>query len=234
MANYVLKRTCGGKVASEPTIFGRRPLTTALGCIVKYWPAPFLLVLSGLASGCATSRPVESSHPYASELLAPCVTRAPLYLYAENERQSFWVHKQRMVSYQYSDEGRIERVYHPNHIVPAGTTIRGEGLSLESSMSMAAGIVINGTVELPSGVRLAVRDLVESVAIDLVEWQEEHGRMAVPSEKDYIRRVTARSAPWCAGVGADGGGGRDNASGSAALQPNYAFKRTAGRGYRVS
>lgn len=157
------------------------------------------LAVAVLLTGCATSRLVSHIHPHANELLIACTTDRPLYLYRSETRQPYDVFKQQHISFQYTDEGRVQIVREANYVLPAGTRILGEQLTLEHSMGLTAGVVIYGTATLTSGEVLSVRGVVESVAVDLVEWQEQNGAMSMPTTSDYLARVSTRIAPWCPG-----------------------------------
>jgi len=156
------------------------------------------LAAMGLLIGCATSRQITDLHPYAKALLSSCVTDVPLFLYRSDARQPFYPHRYKLVSYKYTEFKRIENVYEPEAILPAGTTVRGERLSLEHSMSIAAGITIYGTAVLPSGERVQLVSVIENVGGNLIEWQKKHGLMSLPSTEDYVARASVSSAPWCA------------------------------------
>lgn len=101
------------------------------------------------------------------------------------------------VSYQSGAAGWVEIVRDADHVLPPGTTIRAKRVALDHSMSISAGITLHGTAELSSGEELPVRDVIENVAVDLADWQEEHGAMSLPSTKDYVARASVRHPPWC-------------------------------------
>jgi len=152
-------------------------------------------MLSILIAGCATTEDVTSRHMHARSLMEPCVATEASYLYASENSQYFTVFRSKMVSYRGASQKRI--VSEPDHILTAGTVFKGSHLALEHSMTVAAGIWLYGTATTPNEEVYKVRDLIETVGIDLVEWQAEHGAFSRPAASDYLARVSQQQAAWC-------------------------------------
>jgi hypothetical protein len=129
--------------------------------------------------------------------MAPCIATETSYVYASESSEYFSVFRSKMVSYRYRGDSRERIVREPDHVLPAGTVFEGSHLALEHSMTVAAGIWLYGTATTPAGEVYKVRDLMESVAINLVEWQAENGPLSRPATADYLARVSQQQAAWC-------------------------------------
>ena len=155
------------------------------------------LGLCVVVAGCATTHDVTSRHVHARSLMEPCISGETSYAYASEGSEYFSVLRSKMVSYRYRGDSLERIVREPDHVLPAGTVFEGTHLALEHSMTAAAGIWLFGTATTPGGDVHRVRGLVESVAIDLVDWQAKNGALSRPATAVYLARVSQQQAAWC-------------------------------------
>lgn len=144
-------------------------------------------------SGCASIRDVTSQHTHKASLMEACVSSISTYLYGSAVSGTYAVFATPIESYRGSNFERVVDL--PDHELPPSTIYEGSRLTLEHSTTVAAGIWLYGTATTPGGGVYQVRDLVETVAIDLVDWQRRHGRSSRPSTDDHLATVDTERAP---------------------------------------
>jgi hypothetical protein len=157
----------------------------------------YVVVLSTLAAlcGCSVAHDISDTHPYSKSLLVTCTTNWPIYLYGSRWESAYWVFTEKIKGFV--GPAQIAEVSEPALTLPPGTTITGTHLKYESTFGTGPAIWIYGIAHPPSGEDQRVRDVVEDVGVDLVDWQKEHPFRLSPSVSEYVKRSTKGKPEWC-------------------------------------
>jgi hypothetical protein len=159
----------------------------------------YVVVLSAVAAlcGCSVAHEISDTHPYAKSLLVTCTTSWPIYLYGSRWESGYWVFTEKIKGYAGPAPTQIAELSEPAMTLLPGTTITGTHLKFESTMGTGPAIWIYGIAHPPSGEDQRVRDVVELVGIDLVEWQKEHPFRLLPPVSEYVKKSTKGEPKWC-------------------------------------
>jgi len=154
-----------------------------------------VLTIAISSTGCSTSRDVTKLHPHAASLLRSCTTDAPIYLYGNRRERAYHVFTQKITGYH--GPLNTPEVSEPTMSLPAGTLLIGTKLRYESTIGTGPAIWIYGVARPPNGEEQQVRDVVDLVGIDLVEWQKKHPFQPLPPASEYLKRSTQSEPDWC-------------------------------------
>jgi hypothetical protein len=135
-------------------------------------------------------------HPYRTELIGRFVTSRAFYLY-EQRGSEYFVLQHPIVSHVYGKDGRYRATEHaPDLVLPPGLSVVIDRIEVRSTKTSGPHIALLGKVSPPGHKPVAIYVLLETVGIDLVEWQEQHGVLSSPGVNDYLAKAERRSFSW--------------------------------------